>query len=1166
MGKKVLNEIFLRKNLMIRCFITFMVFSLTIATQTFAQADKKVTINVQNTLVRTVLDQLQRDTHLHFVYEESTINPTQRVSLNYQNAPLSSVLTDFCKQTSLRYEIKRNLILILPPNTTQTDKKHTPIDIAGTVFDENGETLIGVNVYVPSTGSGTITDIDGHFSIKAVPGDLLTFTFVGMADKAVKVTQGMKILKINMESSATALQDVVVTGYQTISSERATGSYSVIPQKNFKDKLETDLLSRMEGLVAGINKMGTKDEIVIRGITTYKGETKPLYVVDGMPYEGDINFINPSDVQNITVLKDAAASSIYGARAANGVIVVTTLNGGNENGKNRVRYNGSVRFSPKPDIDYLNLMNSSEFVDFQIDQFNYYHKQQQNLNKRESLNPVKALLYQKEAGAINDDQLNTQLQSYRNADNRDQILDELTRVGIKHQHNLSLSGGTKTHSYMASINYLGNYENQKFQNEERIGVNLKDDIKFCKWLTINLGFSGNFSNSSKDTGMGNYKDLLTSAPSYYMLRDENGNPLAWQKNKSDYELERLQSIGLVDETYIPLNNLKEENIKKENNYYRIQAGLNFKLIEGLTVDFKYQTEKSNYKDRELYTARSYKVRNMINDAAQYDKDTQELTLNVPKGGQLSETRGDTYSYTLRGQINFNRTFNKHGITAIAGAERRMVRSTNNENYYMGYDDNSLGVKPINSLVMSPISGTESLGGSYNWVYDENNKFEHIENRYVSFYANGSYTFNDRYAVTGSVRIDQSNLFGTDPKYQYRPLWSIGGSWYAAEESFLKDAEWLDRLNFRLTYGIGGNVPKDAGPYMTVENYGFNNWVGDFSNKISNPPNNELRWEKTASTNVGIDFSILGSRLYGSIDYYNKNTTDLLGTRNADPTLGWSQLLVNYGTMYNRGVEINLGSTNIRTRNFEWNTNVMFSYNKNKLTNLEGTQESVFNYNAYNVAAVGYPLNSLFSYCYAGLDHETGQALAYNANGEKVKDVTSVNELVYSGTRTPKYTASMTNRFSYAGFDLSFMFIYYGGHVMRDVISPYLTSYEGGNINRKALNYWKKPGDEDIPGVAPAMNKSTGYKLKQVWYSADIHVKKADYIKLRDITLTYNFPKNWLKECAMESAALTLQISNAWWWAANGDIDPEAYTTSGYGFGTLKLPNPATYTLGVSINF
>lgn len=1042
------------------------------------------------------------------------------------------------------------------------------ITVKGCVTDENGDPIIGANVIVKGTGRGTITDIDGNYFLKVAPEEVLVFSFVGMENKEVKVKSGQTVVNVELSTNTMMLEDVVVTGYQTLSKERATGAYAVLTEKSTQGKLETNIMSRIEGMVAGINRTANSDEsIVIRGITTINENTSPLYVVDGMPFEGDLSSINPSDVQNITVLKDAAASSIYGARAANGVIVITTKRG--QEGKTRITYNGSVKFSPKPDLDYLNLMSSSELVDMQIEGFNYYHTDYANLNKRQALNPVVSLLYEHEQGRLTDSQLADALLPYRTMDNREQIEDEFARVGIVHQHNVSISGGTEKNRYIASVNYMEDYGNQRYQSSSRLGFNVKDDMKFFDWLSAYVGVAGSFTKNTGDTGAeSSYSTLIQNYPSYYMLRDEQGYALDWQRTKSDYELARLQSIGLMDEHYNPIQNRSLENYQNNSNYYRIFAGLNFKLMEGLTLDLKYQTESTFSKNRTLYDRESFKVRNMVNDAAQYDEASQTLTLNIPKGGQLSETRDDIYAYTLRAQINFNRTFNdKHSVTALGGAERRLVRSSSTSSYYVGYDDNSLAFTPINPLIFEPLNGTESLNGYFNWVYTDYNRLGYDEDRYVSFYVNGSYTYDERYSVTGSMRIDQSNLFGTDPKYQYRPLWSVGGSWQLGNEAFMKDLEWMDRLNVRLTYGIGGNVPKSAGPYLSISNTGYNAWVNGIGSTISNPPNDQLRWEKTSSTNVGIDFSLFRSRLSGSIDFYHKYTTDLLGIRNADPTLGWATLLQNYGTMYNRGVEVSLQSINMENKDFTWGTNFTFSYNKNKLLNLEGTKESVFNYSAYDVDAVGYPLNSLFSYRYAGLSPEDGSVLVYDKDGNKVSQVSSVDDLVYSGTRTPKYSASLKNFFRFKDFDFSFMFVYYGGHVLRDITASYLSGAPSANLNRVNLNHWRKPGDENIPGVGPAFDRNMYYSNAQAWYSADVHVKRADYIKLRDVSLSYNLPKKWLRKYAIESASVTCQVSNVWWWAANGSIDPEAYSpTGGYGRGVLTLPNPTTYTLGLSVNF
>lgn len=1172
MKEKKKHLLFTRTNLTVRLLFVFMlIFPLT-GSQVFSQTDRKVTVQVRKASIRTALDQLKKSTQMHFMYEEEVISDTQTVTLEYENAPLTSVLDDLCKQTLLSYEVRKNVILLFQSKKQKTKQKDPDVRISGRVIDDYGEGLIGVNIKISGTSTGTITDVNGEYQIVAAPEDVLLFSYIGMENKLVKVQSGMQTVDVRMITSRTALGEVVVTGYQTLSRERATGAYAVISEKDTKGKLETDIMSRIEGQVAGMNKTGYGNDFSIRGITTFEGSQAPLFVVDGLPFEGDIASINPSDVQNITVLKDATAASIYGAQSANGVIVITTKRG--QVGSTGIVYSGSVKFTPKPDLGYLNLINSSELVDLEIEGFNYYHPEYQYLNRRYARSPVIDILYRHENGEITD--LEKALSPYRNWDNRRQIEKEFARTGLSHQHNLAISGGTEISRYMFSLNYMKEMSNQKYEYNDRIGFNIKNDTKFFDWLHADIGASGNFSrtdnkNSSYSEGSstqgGSYVDLIYAYPSYYMLRDTDNTPLPWQRGKSEYELERLRAMGLMDETYSPVTNKQNEKFHSNTNYYRIHAGLLFHLTEGLSANLKYQTEGSYHKGSKMYSRNSWMVRNMINEAATYDSYSGELTLNVPKGGQLDEVRQEDYSYTFRAQMNYDRTFGIHDISAIAGAERRLRRSTGTRVYYMGYDENSLVYSPYDPMTLADIDNTESMYGSFGWLAEDYNGQSHREDRYVSFYGNASYTYDNRYSATGSIRIDKSDLYATDSKKQNRPLWSIGGSWNVSEEKNIRAVSWINLLKLRATYGIGGNIPKEAGPYMNIIHTGYNYWIGDTGAYISNPPNPLLRWEKTATTNVGIDFALLQYRLSGSVNYYNKKTTDLLGRKNIDSTLGWSSpLLINYGEMNNKGVEFELQSVNIHNKNFNWQTNLLFSYNKNKLINLEGTQESVFSYTAYDVAAVGYPLNSLFSFRYAGLDPNSGDVLIYTKDGDIVDEVESIDDLVYSGTRTPKYTASLRNSLTFSNFNLSFMFVYYGGHVMRDVVSEYLTDAPRVNLNRKALNHWRKPGDEEISGIAPSINGNIYYYTAQPWYSADIHVKKADYIKLRDVSLSYAVPKEWLRKYSLKSLMLTCQVSNLWWWAKNGDIDPESYHVGGYGTGVLSLPNPTTYTFGVTIDF
>lgn len=1130
----------------------------------------QISVNIQNRPLRQVLKEVEKVSEYRFFYNESLAQLEKNTTLNATNATIDFVMQQLLSETDLSYrKAENNIIVLVTKNSANeaasADEPGQSV-VRGRILDVDGQPVIGATIVQKNNNAvGTITDIDGNFSILVPPNATLLISYIGYTPQEIQVA-GRNVLNIIMQEDVQQLEELIVTGYQTISRERATGAFAVISPSTLKDKMQTDIISRLEGQVAGLVQQG--NNISIRGITSLRGGSEPLIVVDGMPFEGNIQSINPSIIQNITILKDAAAASIYGARAANGVIVISTREGSLD-GKTRVSYNGSIKLTPTPDFEYLNLMNSEELVALQVYGFGVERREYENLNPRYALNPVEELLFKHKSQLISDSELAQGISRYSALDNRAQIKDFYLRTGALQQHNLSLAGGNNRNRYIVSVNYTGNKGNSKYTQNERLGFTLRNDMEFFSWLNADLGVAGSFTKDSGDSGMGNALSMYRTYPSYFMLRDESGNPLNLPQSKSQQELDRLKSIGLKDETYSPIRNRTEENYMNRDNYYRVHFGLNFKLQEGLNLAVKYQTENSSYKNRRLYSKDSYTVRNMINEAAQYNEASQSLTLNVPEGGQLRETRGDSHSYTFRTQLNYQKELDKHYITALAGAERRLVKETYTNAHYMGYDDNSLGFKPINPLILSPISGTESLGGSFNYVYTGNNSLYHIEDRYVSFYGNASYTYDDKYNITGSIRVDQSNLFGTDPKFQYRPLWSLGASWDMARETFMSAATgWLNRLNLRLTYGIGGNVPKEAGPYLTLYSAEHNSWVNDFGSEISNPPNPSLRWEKTATTNLGLDFAFT-NRVDGSIDYYYKHTTDLLAYRDADPTLGWDQLLLNYGSMYNRGIELNVNSSNIVTPSFQWETSFNFSYNKNKLIDVDDSNVNVFDYTGGDTSAKGYPAGAIFSYRFAGLSPQDGSPGYYNSENEVSSYIGSIDALTFSGTNVPKYTGALTNRLSYKNIDLSLMFVYYGGHVMRAEAAPYLSKAPTTNINREILNVWRQPGDEERENVSPAFTGVSLYTEDQhQWHAADKHVVNAGFVRLRDVALTYNFDKSSIAGAGMESLALMLQIQNPWtvWRANNKKLDPETMSTRMYGWGTRTFPTPTTFTVGISANF
>lgn len=547
-----------------------------------------------------------------------------------------------------------------------SQKRH----VSGIIVDEKGETLIGVTVAVKNGKNMCLTDAEGHFNIWLNSNEsTLVISYIGMKTMEVAALHDGP-LKIVMKVDDNPLNEVIVTGYQTLSRERTTGSFNVVTADKLKDKLQTNIINRLEGMVPGL--VFQNGEYYLRGMSTLRGgptRNEPLLVVDGLPFEGNISSINPSVVKNITFLKDAAAASIYGARAANGVIVITTIDG-KGNGKTSVQYDASIKFTPAPNMSGLHRLNSRELVDLQKDGFKYDHGQYAYLDPRERVNPVLELLYKNRAGMIDNNELEKGLEVYRNLDNRKELEDFYTKTGVRHQHNVSILGGNWANRYAVSLNYDGNSYNARYLSSERYGFSLRDNIGFFRWLNADLSVTGSFSRDKGDTGMGQFTDIYHNYPSYTMLRDKNGTPINFPKYKSDYELERLKELGLMDESFNPITNRKEENFITKDQYYKIQLGLNFKIAKGLNFDIRFQTENTVSKTTEFHSAESYYVRNMINDAAQYNAMRKTLTLNVPKGSQMGEYRSDMSAYTLRAQLNFSKEFGKNSITAIAGGERR----------------------------------------------------------------------------------------------------------------------------------------------------------------------------------------------------------------------------------------------------------------------------------------------------------------------------------------------------------------------------------------------------------------------------------------------------------------------------------------------------------------
>ena len=1044
--------------------------------------------------------------------------------------------------------------------------------VSGFVRDASGNPLGGVAVFVAGKNNGVMTNSDGSYKISVSDSDVLTFSCLGYVNVDERVGNRHSI-NVTLAEEHQAIDEVIVTGYQTISKERATGSYGIVTSDKLEQKVNTNLKSLVEGNVAGlvIDKNG---DITIRGISTINAEKKPLIVVDGYPTEISLDELNPNNIENITVLKDGVAASIYGSRSANGVIVVTTKSG--REGKTRVGYNGFFKVVPRPDLGALHFSSASDFVDAHLSQYgqdSWYLDSYFAASNPNSIPSVYRLLLERNDGVISDSEFESGIAALRKADGLGQMQKYMFREELTQSHNVTLNGGSGDNTYNLAVNYSntrGNYINTA---NNRLNADLKNTWNPWKFLTVSTAVNVRYDNGTSPYT--SYTTLLNQNCYYnywgWMPYDNIVNDdgsLAYYNPTSN----RLLSIysnypGLKDLSFNPIEDAYENYVNSSTFATRLTGTLLFKIFDGFTAQVGGNWTRSNKEQKTIYTADSYYNRVYFNNSTSKSNPTSHY---FPDGDLIKETFTKGEDWTIRTQLNYNKEFGKNRVNALAGNEVRRISSTANaEQTRIGYNAQAGTFESIN---MKDLKGTAYNtdmvhAPSYFWRSILGyGSYTLADNRFVSWYANGSYEFDNRYLVSGSLRFDQTNLFGTDPKYRYKPMWSVGATWKMSNESWFNVSA-IDRLNLRASYGVNGNIALNAGPYLILKPGSYDTITGAVSSSISTYPNNSLRWERTATSNVGLDAEMLRGRLGVTLDYYFKKSTDLLASDALDPTTGASSLMKNVGAINNHGIELSLTGTPVLNRDFRWDVIYNLSVNKSKVIEYNVTRNYASSW-AGNTAvhAEGYPMSGMFSYRFAGLD-DTGHVLIYGKDDEK-KSISEagVDDVVYSGSLIPTTDMALTNNFRYGNWNLSFMFIAKLGAKLR------LDSFTGGNFsNRHFAERWQKPGDESKT-VYPVYDiNDAGF-----YYAAfsDIFAASANYLKLRDLTLSYNLPASFAKRIGMDNAKVYLQGRNLFYITAKGvDFDPEAFETdqsaslieyASYGYTTLPLP--AELFVGLTFNF
>jgi len=1083
--------------------------------------------------------------------------------------------------------------------------------ISGTVRSASGKPIPFVSIWVKDTRKGGKVDENGRFMMYDLkPTDELVFTAVGYKTTTIQAGN-RESMAVIMEAEENMLEEVVIsTGYQKISKERATGAATVITSKELEKSASPNLIQRMENLAPGLqvsigsgdrtftynnNQMGIYSStrtigqndygLTVRGVGSIDTDTEksPLIVIDGAISGIDLNMLNPNDVDNITILKDAAAASIYGVRAANGVIVVTTKKG-SKTGVPRINFSFNTAFSGRPDLNYLRTMSSAQMIDYQEELVAKNILNSNNIASNlymyaSSYYPgdVAAAAIRLKMGQITQADYDALVNPLKQIDNRSQIQQYLLRPMNNQQYNLSISNGTENNNYFYSASYANENPFTKGENGKRFTFNLNNNWKIFKIATLSTSVRGTFFRNSKngiDLAQLYDANSATLLP-YQLLADQQGNGIYYDRVNPGY----TQTLGPAykDWRYNYLQELQLlDNVQKDNNYSAV-INLEVPIYKGLKGSVSYANERSFGDNRVYNDENSYKNRLLLNQFTPIGASSN--TIGINKGGIYNIINSSINNYTVRGQLNYDATFaQKHEITAIAGSEIRQTQAGQGMKTMYGYNpqtgfntDVSYAQYSYNTLMgyLSGLSGGPTQADR--------------TRRFLSYFSNAAYTLNGKYTVSGSVRYDDYNNFGLDRSFRATPLWSSGLKWNIAKESFMQQFTWLNQLGLRATYGVNGNITQDVRPftYISLDNATFNP-TGQPSASIIAIANPQLRWEKTYVTNFGLDFGLLDNRLTGTMDYYRKNGKDLLyGFPIAAPyvgTIGAGSLKRNTASMSGQGFDLGLTGTFIRTTDWNLDATLNFSYNTNKITDnrFDPKDISAFTY-SYNPIGIsyleGYPSDKIFVFRHAGLD-EKGLTQIYNKDNEIVpvtKTLSGVDDLEYAGRRVAPYFGSFRTNLRYKQWSVYAMFTYQFGNVfMKPSIESYMAPSRGLTIPKFDLsadiaNRWRQAGDEaftNVPGLTADIYSS--YSLQRYQYS-DINVLKGDYIRLREISLSYGLPKNILNRLRVENIQLAGSVRNLGLiWTANKEgYDPDFANLVG---NTTNLRPVPSYNFSINVSF
>ena len=1102
-------------------------------------------------------------------------------------------------------------LMVLVAVTAQAQPK----TVKGTVVAaSDGQPLVGATVTIDgNTKYYAITDLDGNFQINNVPSGAknVIASNMGYKDASVPVAANVKIA---MEDDVNVLEAAVATGMYTVDRRLNTGSTVKIDASESNISGMADISRSLEGRAAGVSvqnvsgTFGTAPKIRVRGATSIYGSSKPLWVVDGVIMEdvvdvsadqlssGDANTLissaiaglNSDDIETFDILKDGSATSIYGARAMAGVIVVTTKKG--KSGQSHITYTGEYTYRLKPSYDTFNIMNSQ-------DQMEVYQELQQKgyLNYAETANASNSGIYGKMYQLISQYDAtsgsfgleNTQkarnaylrAAEFRNTD----WFDILFNNTIQHNHSISASGGTEKANYYASLSVMQDPGWTLQSSVQRYTANVNTGFKLSSKLTLNLIGNASYRKQRAPGTINGETDVVSGE----VKRDFDINPYSYALNTS----RALDPDEYYTRNYSPFN-IKHE---LENNYLdlgvsdiRVQGELKFKPFESLEISgiaaYKHAgTTQEHYVLDYANQALAYREASTpaIRDANPFlYKDPENLYgykySVMPVGGIYERTENSMDGWDLRATASFNKTFAQdHTVNLFGGAEVNSLdrHSTWFRGWGMQFDFGEIANYDYHVFKQGAEENTQyfTMGNT------------HV--RSAAFFANATYSYKGKYVINGTGRYEGTNFLGKARTARWLPTWNISGAWNVHEEDFMKGLfPVLSHLSLKASYSLTGDRPPVTNSFVVIR--AVNPWRPFADDKesalaIEELANNSLTYEKKHELNLSVEAGLFDNRVNVAADWYTRNNFDLVGPVTTQGIGGEVRKLGNVASMHSDGIEVSLTTTNIKTKDFSWSTNFIYSHSYNEVTELESQMRMIDLISGNGFTRKGYPVRSLFSLQFAGLNGE-GLPTFINEDGDRTvsgiyfqeNDEEKLKNLVYSGSVDPTDVGSFGNIFSWKGFKLNVFITYSFGNVIR--MDPvFRSSYDDlDSMPKEFKNRWTVPGDEaytNIPVIASSWQNrvysTSGNALSYAYNPYNFSTERiamGDFIRLKEISLAYDFPKSVTKALHLGSLGVKLQATNLFLLYADKKLngqDPEFFNTGGVA---VPLPKQFTFTLKIGL--